>query len=68
MSLAVSTIEWTVGSVVVVLALIMGMLWLTRDRKNRRLRLGVFLERERFEQPQEEPPPVNEIRKEIDGR
>ena len=36
------------GSVIVALVLILAIAWVTRDRRNRKLRVGFFLERERF--------------------
>ena len=52
--IAFDAIVWTLGSVLVALAFIAAITWLTRDRRNRKLRLGFFLERERFNHEDDE--------------
>jgi hypothetical protein len=41
-------VQWTVGGVLIALALITIIIWLGRDRKMMKVRVGFFLERERF--------------------
>jgi hypothetical protein len=44
----VSGVQWTVGGVLIALALVTIIIWLGRDRKMMKVRVGFFLERERF--------------------
>lgn len=43
-----SGIQWTLGGVLIALALVTVIIWLGRDRKMMQVRVGFFLERERF--------------------
>lgn len=52
------------GTVVVVLLIV--FLRLTRERRYRRLRVGFFIERDRFEEEPEEEPDVDDVRRRID--
>ena len=54
MNVAVNVLEWTVGSLIVALVLILTIYWVTKDRRNRKLRVGFFLERERFDHEDDE--------------
>lgn len=48
--------EWTVAGLVaaiVVLGLLLVFSWLTREKRHRRIRVGFFLERERFDDDDE---------------
>jgi hypothetical protein len=47
-------VQWTLGGVLIALALVTVIIWLGRDRKMMKVRVGFFLERERFREPERE--------------
>jgi hypothetical protein len=47
-------IEWTAASAIIALVLICFIFYIGRDRKNRRVRIGVFVERQRFEDTEDD--------------
>ena len=54
--IAVTGIEWTAASFIIALVVIGAIILLTRDQKNHKLRVGFFLERERFPTDEKEEP------------
>lgn len=47
-------LQWTAGTLLIALALIAVIVWIGRDRKMRRVKVGFFIERERFVGPPED--------------
>jgi hypothetical protein len=54
--LAVSTVEFTLGGLTLVLALIIAAVFLARHDRITRVKFGIFLERERYRDDDELPP------------